>query len=182
MKKVVFGLIFAALLLIVPATAFSQNVNWDGNYEKGDFSLFAGVGLGYGFSIVPGVEFTFLEWKAGDVVPLSFGVTAKGSININSSYWIAYGVGGLATAHLGFRGLDIPEFLQNFDVYVSLGVGISFFDYTGTYPGWDQRSSYFGIATADGIAYFISDKFALYAEYNYWAYASGATLGALYKF
>jgi len=182
MKKLVLGLVVAALLLMIPAAAFSQNVDWEGNYEKGDFSVFAGIGIGYGFSIVPGVELAFAEWKVGDVLPLTFGAALKGSINIYSSYWTAFGVGGLATVHLGFKGLDIPEFLQKFDVYASLGVGVSFFNYTGVYAGWDQRDVYFGIATADGVAYFISDKFAVYAEGNYWAYGGGATIGALYKF
>jgi len=181
MKKLVLGLVVGALLLLIPAAAFSQDVNWEGNYEKGDFSVFAGIGIGYGFSIVPGVEFTFAEWKAGDVVPLSFGIAAKGSINIYSSYWTAYGAGVLGTVHLGFRGLDIPEFLQNFDVYASIGVGMSFFNYTSIPSGFGD-DFYIGIATADGVAYFINEKFAVYAEGNYWAYGGGGTLGVLYKF
>jgi hypothetical protein len=184
MKKRVLGLIVGALLLMVPAAVFSQDVNWEGNYEKGDLSVYGGIGIGYGFSIVPGVEFTFAEWKAGDVVPFSFGVTAKGAINIFSNYWTSFGVGGLATLHLGFRGLDIPEFLQNFDVYVSAGLGLSFFNYTGSYSGFTE-DFYFGFVTADGVAYFINDKFAVYAEGNYWTYGAGvggAVLGVLYKF
>ena len=183
MKKLVLVFAVGVLLLGIPATLFAQNMDWEGNYEKGDFSVFAGVGFsGYGFSIVPGVEYTFVQWKAGDVVPLSFGITGKGSINIYSSYWTSYGVGALATVHLGFRGLDIPEFLQRFDVYVSVGLAASFFNYTGTLSGWDQKDSYFGFATADGVAYFVNDRFAVYAEGNYWAYGGGATLGVLFQF
>ena len=116
MKKLVLVFVVGILLLGIPATLFAQDVDWEGNFEKGDFSVFAGIGFGgYGFSIVPGVEYTFAEWKAGDVVPLSFGITGKGSINIYSDYWTAYGGGALVTVHLGFRGLDIPEFLQRFD-------------------------------------------------------------------
>jgi len=181
MKKWVLALVVGTLLLMIPAAVFSQDINWEGNYEKGDFTVFAGVGLGYGFSIVPGLELSLAEWKAGDVVPLTFGVVVKGSINIYSSYWTAYGVGGLATVHLGFRGLDIPEFLQNFDVYASLGLGVSFFKYTSVPSGFGENS-YFGIATAEGVAYFINDKIAVYAEGNYWAYGGGATVGALVKF
>jgi hypothetical protein len=182
MKKLVLGLIVGALLLLIPATAFSQEVNWEGNYEKSDFSVFGGVGFGgYGITIIPGVEYTFAEWKAGDVVPLSFGVAGKGSINIYSSYWTAYGAGVLGTVHLGFRGLDIPEFLQNFDVYISLGLGFSYFNYESVPSGFGD-DIYFGFATADGVAYFINEKLAVYAEGNYWAYGGGATLGVLYKF
>jgi hypothetical protein len=114
-------------------------------------------------------------------VPLTFGVAAKGSINIYSSFWTAYGGGVLGTVHLGFRGLDIPEWLQNFDVYVSLGLAISFFNYTSVPSGFGD-DLYFGFATADGVAYFINEKFAVYAEGNYWAYGGGATVGVLYKF
>lgn len=182
MKKLVLALVVATILLVVPAAVFSQDMNWEGNYQKGDFSAFAGVGFGgLGITIIPGVELSLAEWKVGDVVPLTFGVAAKGSINIYSSYWTAYGIGGLATVHMGFRGLDIPEFLQNFDVYASLGLGISFFNYT-TVPSGYGDNFYFGLATADGVAYFINEKFAVYAEGNYWAYSGGATIGALVKF
>jgi len=181
MKKWVLALVVGTLLLAIPASVFAQNVNWDGNYKKGDFAVFGGVGFGYGFSIVPGVELSLAEWKVGDVVPLTFGVAAKGSINIYSSFWTAYGLGALATVHLGFRGLDIPEWMQNFDVYVSLGLGVSFFNYTAVPSGFGD-DFYFGFATADGVAYFINEKLAVYAEGNYWAYGGGATLGVLYKF
>jgi hypothetical protein len=181
MKKVFLVLVVGVLLLMIPAAAFSQNMNWDGNYKKGDIAVFGGVGFGgFGITIVPGAELSLAEWKVGDVVPLTFGVAAKGSINIYSGFWTAYGVGGLATVHLGFRGLDIPEWLQNFDVYASIGLGISFFTYSSGPSTYG--SSKFGFVTSDGVAYFITDKFAVYAEGNYWAYSGGATVGALFKF
>ena len=181
MKKWLLALVVGTLLLAIPASVFAQNPDWDGNYKKGDFAVFGGVGFGgLGITIIPGVEFSLAEWKVGDVVPLTFGVAAKGSINIYSGFWTAYGVGALGTVHLGFRGLDIPEWLQNFDVYVSLGLGVSFFSYSsGTSTYGDSK---FGFITANGVAYFFNEKLAVYAEGNYWSYSGGATLGVLYKF
>ena len=85
MKKAVLALIIVAGLALVPASLFAQEVNWEGLYHKGDFSLEVGVGfgyhgVGYGLAVLPGAEWTVQDWKIGDVVPLAFGVTAKGFV------------------------------------------------------------------------------------------------------
>jgi opacity protein-like surface antigen len=181
MKKIALGLVFAALLLVIPAAAFAQTPNWEGNFHKGDLTVAGGFGFGYGFTIVPAVEYTIVDFKIGDTVPLAIGVTGKGVINFYPDFFTSYGVGALVTAHMGFRGLDIPDFLQRFDVYASVGVGFSFFSYvagaTETYG-----ASRFGFATSDGVAWFINDNLAVFVEGNYWAYSGGGTIGILYKF
>ena len=181
MKKLALGLVLAVLLLAIPATAFAQVENWDGNVHKGDFMAFAGVGFGgYGFSIVPGAEWVFADWKVGDVVPLAFGVSAKGAINFYSSWWTSFGVGAFLTGHLGLGGLDIPEFLQKFDFYANLGLGLSWFIYSG---GWEPYGNFrIGFASSEGVAYYFTDKFAAYAEHNYWAYPNNGVIGMLFKF
>jgi hypothetical protein len=178
MKKLAAVLAVVVLALAIPSAAFA----WDGQVHKGDFAVFAGAGFGYGFSIVPGVEYAFADFKLGDVFPLAIGGVVKGSINFYPSYWTAYGVGALVSAHVGFKGLDIPDFLQKFDVYASAGVAFSFFSYSGTLAGWDAKDTYFGFATADGVSYYFNDKWAIYLEGNYWAYGGGATLGGRYTF
>ncbi len=180
MQRATIVLIVLAALLI-PATAFSQTVDWDGQVHKGDFSAFVGVGFGTGFTVVPGVEYAIVDFKAGDEVPLAVGVAAKGAINFYSSYWSSFGVGALGTLHLGFKGLDLPEFLQKFDVYISVGLGFSWFNYVGTPPTWWEKEDFKVLfITANGVAYYINDKLAVYAEGNYWV-RGGAALGVLFK-
>jgi opacity protein-like surface antigen len=179
MKKLAVILAAVVLALAIPSAAFA----WDGQVHKGDLALFVGAGFGYGFTIVPGVEYAFVDFKLGDVFPLALGGVLKGSLNFYPSYWTAYGVGALLSAHVGFKGLDIPAFLQKFDVYASAGVAFSHFSWSGSLAGWDTgKDNYFGFATADGVAYYFNDKWAIYAEGNYWAYGGGATLGGRYTF
>jgi hypothetical protein len=181
MKKLAFVLAVLVLILAIPGAAFAQKSNWDGLVHKGDLAAYLGVGIGWGFSIVPGVEYAFWDVKIGDTVPVAFGVTGKGVINFYSDHFTAYGFGALATAHLGLKGLDIPAFLQNLDFYISAGLAFSFFNYaTGSTP--DYGDTKFGFATSDGVAYYINDKWAIYLEGNYWSYAGNAAIGVRYTF
>jgi len=180
MRKLAIVIVLGVLLLAIPASVFAQKVDWDGQVHKGDFAAFVGVGFGWGFTVAPGVEWAFAEWKVGDVVPLAFGLTGKGIINFYPGFWTSYGVGALATVHLGFKGLDIPDFLQKFDVYASAGVGYSFFTYdAGISTYGDSR---LGFASSEGTAYYFNDKLAAYFEYTYWSYSGGGTLGLRYTF
>ena len=179
MKKLALLLAVAALLLAIPGAAFAQN--WEGLVHKGDFAAYLGAGLGYGFSLVPGVEWAFADVKFGGTVPVAFGVTGKGILNFRPSFWTSYGFGALATAHLGLKGLDIPDFLQQLDFYISLGLGLSWFSTDSGYSlPWDNP--YFGFATADGVAYFFNDKWAVFLEGTYMGHAGAAAIGARYTF
>jgi len=180
MKRLAIVIALAVVLLAIPASVFAQKVDWDGQVHKGDFAVYLGVGFGWGFTIAPGVEWAFAEWKVGDVVPLAFGLTGKGMINFYPSYFTSYGIGALVTVHLGFKGLDIPDFLQKFDIYASAGVGFSFFNYDSSF--YDYGESRFGFASSNGTAYYFNDKFAAYFEYTYWSYSSGGTIGIKYTF
>jgi len=177
MKK--FALLLAVLVLVlaIPGAAFA----WDGQVHKGDLAAFLGLGVGWGFSLDPGVEWAFLEWKAGDKVPFTFGLAGKGAINFRPNYWTSFGIGALATAHLGLKGLDIPDFLQHLDIYIGAGVGLRFFSYDSA-SHVDYGDSVLGFATSNGVAYYINDKWAGYLEFNWWSHSGGATLGARYTF
>jgi hypothetical protein len=180
MKRIALGVALVALLL-VPGALFAQNVNWDGWWHKGDMAANAGVGFagggwGWGFAVYPGFEFEVADWKIADTVPLSLGVSARGMIGISDYYGTAFGAGPFVAAHMGFKGLDIPEFFQKLDLYVALGLAVSFggdLDFYGVSP--------VGFASYDGISYFVNDKVAIYLEGNYWGYYGGATLGVLFK-
>jgi hypothetical protein len=179
MKKLALGLVLAVLLLAIPATTFAQTENWDGQVHKGDFSAFVGVGLGWGITIIPGVEFIWGDWKLGDVLPLAAGVAVKGAVNFYTDYWSSYGAAGFVTAHVGLKGLDIPEFLQKFDFYAGLGLGMYFYSWASGYSEADDF--HIGLANTEGTAFYINDKFAVYGEYNWWGYSRGV-LGVLFRF
>ena len=178
MKKLVLVLA-VVLVLVIPSTAFAQK-NWDGLVHKGDLAAFVGIGFGWGFTVAPGVEWSFADVKIGNTVPLAFGVEGKGMINFYPGFWTSYGVGALLTAHLGLKGLDIPDFLQRLDFYIGAGVGLSWFSYdTGvsTYGAMNV-----GFATSDGVAYYFNDKWAVYLEGTYWGYSGGGAIGVRYTF
>ena len=181
MKKLAVLLALAVLLLAIPGAAFAQKSSWDGWVHQGDLAAYLGIGFGYGFSLVPGVEWTFVDVKFGDKVPMAFGVTGKGILNFYPGSWTSYGFGALATAHLGLKGLDIPEFLQHLDFYISLGLGLSWFSWDAGYtPAYDNP--HFGFATADGVIYNFNDKWAVFLEGSYMGYAAAAAIGGRYTF
>ena len=110
MKRLALVLALAVLLLAIPGAAFAQK-SWDGLVHKGDFAAYVGIGFGWGFTIVPGVEWAFADVKVGDTVPLAFGLAGKGMINFYPGFWTSYGVGALVTAHLGLKGPGHPRVL-----------------------------------------------------------------------
>jgi hypothetical protein len=182
MKKLALVLALGVLLLAIPVSTFAQIENWEGNVHKGDISVGVGIGIGFGFTIVPGFEWVWGDWKLGDVFPLALGVAAKGSINFYSTYWSSYGAAGMLTAHVGLKGLDIPDFLQRFDFYAGAGVGFVYYSYdTDVLPGWAYDEFSVTFATTEGTTFYITDNFALYLEYNYWGWSRGV-LGVLYRF
>jgi hypothetical protein len=181
MKKLVLIAALAVLLAAIPSTVFGQTANWDGQVHKGDFSAFGGLGLGYGITIIPGVEYVWGDWKLGDVFPLAAGVAVKGAVNFYSDYWSSYGVAGLVTGHVGLKGLtDLPEFLQKFDFYAGIGLGFYYYSWAS---GYVTSNDDFGLvfANMEGTAFYINEKLAVYGEFNYWGYSRGV-LGVLYRF
>jgi hypothetical protein len=181
MKRLALLLAVLVLILAIPGAAFAQKASWDGLVHKGDFAAYLGIGIGYGFSVVPGVEWAFADVKAG-TVPLAFGLSGKGILNFYPGFWSSYGLGALATVHLGLKGLDIPDFLQNLDFYLSAGLGMSYFSWASGYSPLFSNDLHFGFATADGVAYYINDKWAVYLEGTYMGYVAGAVIGARYTF
>src|SRR4030042_6885127 len=100
MKRLALGLAPAVLLLAIPGAAFAQK-SWDGLVHKGDFAAYVGIGYGWGFTIVPGVEWAFADVKVGDTVPPAFGLAGKGMLNFYTDYFTSYGIGALVRARLG---------------------------------------------------------------------------------
>lgn len=182
MKKIMLSVVLLLFVLAVPTTVFGQDVDWNGYFEKGDLSAGAGLGIGYGYwgiglSVFPGAEWTFADIKIAETIPLAFGVSARGLISLSSWYGAVFGVGPFITAHIGFNGLDIPEFLQKIDFYSAIGLAVTF---GGNLAYYDVST--LGIASYGGVNYFLKDNLALVLEQMYWSYYSNTTVGVLLKF
>ena len=194
MKKKILFCVLAVLMLGSVSTAFSEENsgvdNWEGYFNPGNLTISAGIGLGgfwygFGLNLYPGLEFTIAQPKFGGVVPISFGVAARGLFGIYPNY-LTYGTGfkagvaALGTAHISLKGLDfMSDFLQKLDFYVGLGISLLFL-----YPEYFLYTNQTPIAFASfqGVNYFFSDSFALYVESSYMGYYDyWVTVGALFK-
>jgi hypothetical protein len=152
-------------MLLLPGALAAQDRAWDGQLHQGDLSLELGFGFGahgegfgYGIAAVPGAEWIFADWKIGDRLPLAVGVGAKGAVEYIPATGLGFGADALASVHLGFKGLEVAEFLQGFDVYTALGAGI-------VYVG--EADVPFGLvfpALYAGAAWYFRENLALYLE------------------
>jgi hypothetical protein len=193
MKKKLLLCVLVVLMLGSVSTAFAQQNSalndWDCYFNPGNLTVSAGVGFGgfwyggFGLNLYPGLEFTFAKPKFGGVVPISFGVAARGLFGIYPGYiggvGFQAGVAGLGTVHLSLKGIDFnSDFLNMLDFYVGFGVSVLFL--SGYYVYYSPVPVAF--ASFQGVNYFFSDSFALYVEssylgrYDYWL-----TVGALFK-
>ena len=141
----------------------------DSHFSAKDLSVSAGGGYGTGsLSAFPGAEFTIASGRIADVFPLAFGVAAKGVLPFSSTQ-IGFGVGAFGIAHVGLKGLDIPEFLQPVDFYLAVGPALML--YPAVRLQW--LNGYLG------LNYFLSDALAIYVEavpILYYSTSIGVTL------
>jgi len=193
MKRKLLLCILVVLMLGSASAVFAQSSalnDWDCYFNPGNVTVSAGVGFGgflygFGLNLYPGIEVTFAKPKFGGVVPISFGVAARGLFGIYPGY-LTYGtnfkagVAGLGTVHLSLKGIDFnSDFLNMLDFYVGFGVSVLFL--TPTYYTYYSPVPV-AFASFQGVNYFFSDSFALYVEssymgvYDYWL-----TVGALFK-
>ena len=197
MKRATKTLVVMSMLLILPVAVFAQSekTNWDSVYEKGDFVVSATAGIAFPFAIVayPGAELILAGVDIGNLIPIDFGVAARGQVGFyNSSTlsynygWLTFGLGAFGTAHLSFNNLQdhFAPWLENFDFYVSLGLGANYFSYTGDWADvfTDSTRMRVGFASLEGVNWFFRDNMALRLEYAYWGYVgSQATVGVLFR-
>jgi hypothetical protein len=108
MKK----LLVVLVLIGVTAGAFADDIF--GSYNKpGNMNLYASVGWYYWPEVTVAAEFMLGEFDLG-TVPLDWGVAVRGGMDFWSG-GIDFGVGALATLHLGLAVVPI-------EFYASLGV------------------------------------------------------------
>jgi hypothetical protein len=186
-KKVVSLFLSLAGIAILTSALSAQAADWEGQYHRGDLSVELGLGFGshgmgfgYGTALVPGVEWIAADWKLGAAVPLALGVAVKGTVEYIPATGLGFGADALAAIHLGFKGLDASEFVQNLDVYTAFGAG-------AVYVG--DASVPFGLvfpAVYTGVAWYFRENRAVYIEGLYrngWKAVGygGATVGLFLK-
>lgn len=143
----------------------------------GPGDLVATVGIGWG-GISGGVEFNLAQVDIAQVIPLTFGVAARASIDPFFLEYTTLGAGVLGTAHVGFKSLNLPEnlrWLGNVDSYIGLGVGLAtaLNDYYA--PG-------IGFSTFEGVSYYLNDHLAISFEYGYLGKVKYSNTSAYYGY
>jgi hypothetical protein len=162
----------------------------------GDLAVTAGVGYGFfigAIDVSGGVELMLSRIDIGGEVPITFGVAGKGYYyrynysGYTADYHYTYlGGGGFATAHLGFKDLDLDEsleWLDNVDTYVGLGLG--FYSYTNTL--WNDLGDTYNefqiqFQSTGGVNYFLTPNIAITFEGGYYGgWGGGGLIGILFK-
>jgi hypothetical protein len=128
----------------------------------GPGDLVATVGIGWG-GISGGVEFNLAQVDIAKVIPLTFGVAARASIDPFFLTYTTLGAGVLGTAHVGFKDLNLPDnlhWLSNVDSYIGLGLGLATALNDYYKPG-------IGFSTFEGVSYYLNENLAISFEYGY---------------
>jgi hypothetical protein len=160
MKKRILFAVAIVLLVAGAAGAFAETKSktfpWMASYDKaGQLNVYAAAGFyGYGLEVNAGPEFMIQQFDLGGI-PLSWGVTVRGVVGLDLFYnlGLSWGVGPMAALHWG---VDFGK-PWKFDWYVAMGIGVG--SGYGLLP--------VGFATADGIAWHLTDKLAVIADYAY---------------
>jgi hypothetical protein len=184
-KKTILVMV-VLLCCSVGAFAQKEGVIWGSWYSPGNLVLSARgayetpSGYSGGLGVYPGAEIIVHKYRFEDVAPLDFGIAARGHFGISFDddleNTVTAGVGGLATMHIGFRGLNFidPAILGNLEYFVELGAGFNFIKY-------DQDNSALRFCTMTGFTYFLNESTAVSAGYNQWGDVSGGFLGVQLK-
>jgi hypothetical protein len=143
MKKI---LVVMVVLLAVAGAAFAQDVFASYN-EPGNVNFYASVGWSGWFEVSAAAEYMIGEFELGPL-PFDWGVMARGGIEIGSG-WVDFGVGALATLHLGLGVVPI-------EFYIALGA---------CYNNWTSFPVTF--ANYNGVTWWFSESMGLVAEGGY---------------
>ena len=153
MKKCVLVLI--ALLALGGMAIAEAPANIEPYVRAGDMLVNGGIGYG---GIAAGFEYDLFQMQVGPL-PLTLGAAARASYDMlfGTSLWsgAAYGIG-----HISLKGVNLPSgfgWAGNCDSYIGIGVGAL---------GIPNNSTGMALGVLVGEAYYLSDKLAIYFEYN----------------
>lgn len=187
MRRKVLLLVAMALIASLAFAQKSKGLTLDSLTPPGTFM--ADVGVGWG-GLSGGAELMFAQVKIADLIPLTFGAAARAFVDpgIFYTYYssLSIGVGGFATAHIGFKDFKLPSglyWLNNVDSYIGLGLGLAMGTANSAYSTYTAKPG-FGISTFEGATYYLNDKIGLTAEYGYIGSMgfSDTVLGYTYSF
>lgn len=162
MKKLV-----AVMALLCMATVFAVAAPPAPHADQGDFMVNIGADLSWwsSFGVAGGAEMILAKVEIPQFAPLTFGAAAKADFHIGYAHFLD--LAALGTMHLGLKTFtQLPAFLQNFDWWLGLGLGMTF-----------GPQMHFGFASGSGISYYLNPKFALNYEYVYTWYGYINSLG-----
>ncbi len=179
----------AAMLLACVTTVPAQDeAPWLGSYYMPGNLVFtlggeASFRNGFGVRAVPGFEVMVAKTRPGDAFALDFGAGVRGLAGFHR-FTMDYGysvfaVAPMLSAHLGFRGLRFPgsEYLERVDLFTALGPSYSFFNTTGRWPTTRPQAG-LGIASANGLNFFLTDNLAVTVSGTYFGRFGGTYRGA----
>lgn len=156
MKKILVLLVVLAAL--APAGLFAASNPFDYSAtEAGDVLLNVGVSLGWGIGVEGGADFILGKFDIPSF-PIEWGIGVRGLAEVGWYYGFDWGAAGLWTLH---KSMTFGNSL-NFDWYIGLGVGLA--GYTG-YTGFMYAPIGLGFASADGVAWQLTDNMWLQLEY-----------------
>ena len=151
----------------------SSNPNLVSFNGPGAIDLTAAAGWGrWGWGLNGGAEFTISQFDLGSV-PLSWGITAEGSVGFDTA-GIGIAASGLATLNFG---LDFGRYLR-FEGFFGMGPGL-------VLETWSGGGSGLGIGQYAGVTWWFSNELGLTGEEGYvsafgwggwWFAGIGATL------
>jgi hypothetical protein len=144
MKK----LFVVLVLVVVAAGAFADDIF--ASYDKpGNINIYAAVGWYHYFEVTVAAEYMIGEFTLG-TLPFDWGVAVRGGMDFAGA--IDFGVGALATLHLGLGVFPI-------EFYLSLGACYN------TYWSYHFREAYFV-----GATWWFSKNMGLLVENGYLGY------------
>ncbi len=156
MKKLFVVLVIA---LVASTGAFAEGFlipDAVPHMAPGAFAASAGLNLGYGaFGVTGGVESIFGQINIPDVFPLSYGAAARGAFSFGYGF-TAISAGLFGTLHFSWNSLNLPEWLQKFDVYAGVGLGMAI-----------TPHFHLTFGSLSGTAYHLNKNLAIIAEAIY---------------
>jgi hypothetical protein len=157
-RRIIVGLVIALMLVSTfGAFAASNPLPWIVSYNKAgqlDLTLTGGYSW-YGFGANVGAELFLGQFDIAGI-PLSWGITAKGSAGFGG-YGIGISAGALATLNIGF---DFGS-IWKFESFVGIGLGVLL-------DTWGSSSPFgIGLAQNFGWTWWFSKNIGLTAEQGY---------------